>query len=273
MCADRERAKQIIRNLLNVAEDDAAAEGEINNALAFARQLMLRHQIDEGDVAKPKDEPQRSVHERAADCQYAKERADILSSKKVYWQFMLAKQLCRLIGTIRHYHDPSVRTVKVDGRVQFNKNGSARRAIGVVFYGPAEDVQDAVSLFQEWTEVIMAMARLRYTGVTRGAGRDYCEGFCRGIEAKLDDMLDAEDRKLNHTNGCKDLILADARALMVAKREQAKHYLSNECGIRLRTGAARSNYRSWDGNAFQNGKSDGKRANISRQRKPKIEGS
>jgi len=47
---DTTRIKEKIRKLLNLAEDDGAMEGEINNALNFARRLMLQHNISEEDI-------------------------------------------------------------------------------------------------------------------------------------------------------------------------------------------------------------------------------
>ena len=42
--------KEKIKKLLRVAENDAATEGEIDNAVRAARALMLKHSIEVGDV-------------------------------------------------------------------------------------------------------------------------------------------------------------------------------------------------------------------------------
>jgi len=45
-----DNVKDTIRKLLNLAENDGAADGEIDNALRFARRLMHQHHLSEEDI-------------------------------------------------------------------------------------------------------------------------------------------------------------------------------------------------------------------------------
>ena len=77
-----ERVKDTIRKLLNLAANDAATEGEVNNAIRFARKLMLEHQLSDDDC-KAGDE---SDEERIARAECQRGSVNSQSAKCSGWE-------------------------------------------------------------------------------------------------------------------------------------------------------------------------------------------
>ena len=263
--------KDRIRALLNLARDDAAAEGEINNALKFARRLMMRHNLSEDDLS-------RDPHEQAADMEYRDGRAYSEGKSLSAWECILAWAVAGLVGSVKWYHERGPREVRLnDGiRVLFGKDGKPREATPVVFYGPGDDVSDACNLFDEWREVIAAMARLRWGTALRKEGRDYAMGFTRALYQKVMEITKSE--RLISTNqqavallgeGCTAMMIHRKLDLQQAQQQKAEQWLRNERGIRLgRSGGARSGARN--GNAYAAGQSDGKASKFTRVRTKRL---
>lgn len=82
-----DRIKSRVRKLLNLANDQSAAEGEIENALRYARALMDQHHLDEADL----DEEVRE--ERMAQM-----IATCGGSKMSAWESALAHAIVKVIG-------------------------------------------------------------------------------------------------------------------------------------------------------------------------------
>ena len=95
---DLEKIKDDIRCMLNLAADDAAAEGEIENALRFAKRLMDRHNLSEDDLDA---DPEIALEE----AEFARQRVNGDSSKLATWEKMLAAHICNVIGGIDYYSD------------------------------------------------------------------------------------------------------------------------------------------------------------------------
>lgn len=243
-----------IRKLLNLAENDAAADGEIDNALRFARKLMLEHNIEEGDV--------RSVEEVAMDEEYGKSGASTLTSKLSQWEKTLSTAITELVGTVKHYSEnyPSPR------RTSLGIADGAKHAKKIVFYGPLTDAADAAALFYEWSETILAMAKLRYNGAFRGDGREYCEGFAQELWSKVRKII-AEDRQLVGPD-CTALVVSRAKDVMLAKRGKAEDWLSST-GMSLGAARRSSGRSHYNPNARSEGRADGGRADFQRNERTK----
>lgn len=256
-----DKAKDTIRKLLNLANDDSAAEGEIDNALRFARRLMLHHDLTEADVTAPRD-----PHEIAADEDYAQGATWTEGAKLSGWEGSLMNVISSLVGTVGSYYSSGPQAARTDhGTILYDEKGRPKKATKLTFYGPAADVRDAIALFDEWKTTIAAMARMKFGGVFRGPGRSYCEGFVVGMRKNVA-QIEAEERALIAGPEAQTetaLVLVRNLTIIQAKREKADEFLREECGINLGS-ARRSGGGTYHADAFGAGKRDGSRASVTR---------
>lgn len=276
MSRNIEEVKQRIRKLLNVASGNAATEGEIDNAMRFARRLMIVNQLDESDIPTTSTDP----HEAAADRETYSQTASLSISRNLSnWENDLAHVICALIGTVKFYQK-SQKVLRKTAHATLKMNdrtGRPDRATQINFYGPEEDAADASELFEEWTQLIAAMARMKYGGALRGEGRCYAEGFVAGVERSVE-SIKAEERKLidqrqtlTGVDKTTALSLVNATGLMKAKRERGSQWLADTAGVKLRN-MRRTAAPIVSSSALREGIRDGQRAGFSRTVKPKLEG-
>ena len=274
-----DRIKKNIKALLDTASDETLLEGETANALAFARRLMLKHNVDPKDL-----EEARGADEIAADVEateYGQASAALSGKNLSHWESSLGRSIARLVGTVKFYISGGVHPVRsVNGVIKMDGRNEPVYAKQFVFYGPAADSRDAASLFEEWRLLIYSLGRMKYGGALRGIGRSYCEGFAHGIASKLAASEQAEDAlALAQKSGGElpegstrsgALMVLNATAIMEAKRERADDWLRNDAGVKL--GKGRASYRNGAHNedAFGEGLSDGRKANLSRTRQGRI---
>lgn len=276
--------KRKIRGILAIGSDDSGAtEAEAANAIAFARRLMLRHQLTEQDVAQG----ERTAHEIAADTEYDTVTAYTEGAKMSTWASWLTHAINGLVGTTQCYiGDRGVTKRTEAGTIDFDDNGQEKKACEVVFYGPAEDCRDAKALFEEWSVLIAALARMKFGGALRGEGRSYAEGFATALRSKVNEMKKREREQIESAKGqtiglldaatvahgedqftrdkdCSALVVVKSNELMVAKKEQGSKWLREEKGIRLRSGGGGGGGRHHSG-AYDAGKADGRKADFSR---------
>lgn len=261
-----DEAKKTIRDLLNLANDNAAAELEAENALRFARRLMLRHNVSEEEIMKA-----QGPHERAADVEAMEYRqADVqtLNRNIHQWERTLAHAMTSLVGSVKFYIDRNKYPRMTEhGTRAFDHHGVPAWSGRFVFYGPAEDVQAATELFHEWSEIVVAMCRLRYAYVFKGEGRAYCEGFCSAVHSKVAKVHHEEQKQLEA--GTLALVLVGAKDLMKRKRDYCDTWLHKTTGIRLVSGGGRGRVNNYD-NAWHQGHQDGARANLQRRSTKKL---
>jgi len=264
MSADNDKIKDRVRKLLNLANDAGAFEGEIDNALRFARRLMLEHNITENDLGKPLD-----PHEEAARAEYAQADAFTHGENLSLWESTLMSAVCRLIGTVSSYRTRDKFQKKTGiGTLSFGPDGQPLDCTRIVFYGPLEDAKDACSLFHEWTHVIASMGRLKFGGCFRGDGRSYCEGFSRGLLEIVTKIKEEERREISYESTGRALVLRGSLDLMKAKKMLGKQWLLKSQGIKLRHTSRQGNRNN--GEAFGAGMADGRKSNFSRARTLKI---
>lgn len=265
MTASTDKIKDRIRKLLNLANDSAAFEGEIDNALRFARKLMLAHNVTEKDLQSPGD-----PHAEAAKSEYAQADAFTHGSGLSLWEGRLMDAVCKLVGSCDNYRTHERREKRTAlGTLVFDQDGNPVRTTRVVFFGPAEDARDAAELFHEWAHTIATMGRLKFGGCFRGDGRAYCEGFVKGILSVLETINQEERKEISYQSTGTALVLRHSLDLMEAKRLHAGKWLRQNEGIKLRQGGQRQGNRN-DAGAFGAGFSDGRNSNFSRARTIKI---
>jgi hypothetical protein len=264
--ADNDKIKDRIRKLLNLAKDSAAYEGEIDNAMRFARRLMLEHNIAEGDLETPSD-----PHEAAAREEYMQAEAFTQSENFSTWEGILMSAVCLLIGTIGDYRTHQKATKKTPlGTVSFDEKGKPKVGTKVVFYGPAEDARDGAAIFEEWAHVIATMARLKFGGCFRGEGRSYAEGFAYALKKNMEAIQKEERKEIEYQSTSTALVLRNSLSLMEAKKKRGAEWLRKDQGIHLRHSSGRGNHN--DPGAFAAGCADGAKSNFSRARTLKIGG-
>lgn len=243
MCAS-DKIKDRIRKLLNMAECDAAAEGEIENALRFARQLMDKHHVSTAELTE--EQLQEKMALEVATCG---------GSKMSCWESCLAHAVVETIGTIGWFIGR-----KVPKR---DKHGIMQAGMGmtqqVKFYGPDEDVALAIDMFHTLQKTIATMAKLKWGGIYRGPGRSYCEGFA----GNLSDRVSGEVRS-ERTEEC--------TAIIIRAKDVAKLWLKTEMGINLRSGKGQSRRVTHNHTAFGEGQSDGQKSSLSFTRRAKMNG-
>ena len=273
MSDDTDRIKERIRKLLQLAGDDAAMGNEIENALRFARRLMLEHHISEADLRATEAKDPHEIAAVVEATEYDRGVVQTTGSRLTAWESALVTAVCELVGTVGWYVDAR-RTlrrsphgfVQIDGRT-----GKPQTSAHLAIYGPAEDVRDALDLVSEWSLIIAGLGRLRYGGAFRGEGRAYCEGFARELLLQVFRMRDQERQAVPAEGCCSALVVANATALMDAKRARAAVYLREQLGIRLHAsggGRGGADYPE----AARRGASDGSRASFTRVRTSRLDG-
>jgi len=257
---DIEKVKDTVRKLLNLANNGAAAEGEIANAMRFAAKLMEQHQLTEEEVKLNK------VDEKILDLEnqtFAELKGWFGGYKFCEWESNAASFACAFVGGVKWYYREDV--------VERDENGIAKcwpawyghkvkTKVQVTFYGIEEDVAIAFAVYNEILMTVAAMAKLKYGGVYRGPGRNYCEGFVSGIWSKWYSDQDNQ-RKIAHqqTSNCTALAVIDSRKLIVQRKEElAIQWLSEKRGLKLGKGRARSSSGSYNREAHNEGYTDGK---------------
>lgn len=251
-----EAAKKIIRDMLRLAKDSGAAEGEIRNAVTMAKRLMDKHHLSEEDVAddiQPEDFEPLDLD----DVEFAKEATVCGANKISAWEQYLATFVIEFIGGVGCCVDPV---------------GPEKRH-ELVFFGIAEDVVLASEIFRELQAAVSEMARTRYGSLFRGDGRDYAEGFGMGLHGYLRELWPNEqyEHLLGNSNK-RAMIIANQRELICDQKKEAAEDWIEQQGFRIKEKGERRRRRtaSFNGKAFAEGKRDGRAHTPSKKRKPKI---
>ena len=121
MTIELEQAKDTIRKLLNLAADDGAAEGEVDNALRFADRLMRAHHLSEDDIGE--DDPHVDAA-REESWEFGEGEAWSTGQSFCSWEHQLAHFVNDLIGSTKYYYNPS-KIQRKDGRIIFDDGGRA----------------------------------------------------------------------------------------------------------------------------------------------------
>lgn len=236
--ADLDKVKDRIRKLLNVAENDAASQGEIDNAVRAARNMMHAYNLSEDDCTL-----QDHVSDRKGTSTGATNGV-----KVTLWQVRLSQVVCDLVGGVACYQ---------------NKNGKSRIVAGrhkqfgcFTFYGREDLAMLAAQTYEELCSTIATMGKLRYGGWARTEGAVYCEGFVQGLR----DQIQEADRLTQQTETGTALIVKST-ALIEQQRKDARRWLATEKGVKLVAGSRRTGG-SGSASTFDQGRQDGRSTNL-----------
>ncbi len=264
---DLNRVKETIRDLLNLARNDAAADGEVRNAMAFASKLMGQHNLTEEDLP--------TVDEKIIDLEKAAtgDATAYSTGRNVTgWEGQLALWVTKFVGGIRVYCKRDEQKRMSSGILALDDNGHPKLSAAFVFYGLDEDAQLGREIFEEMSVTIAAMGRLKWGGVFRGPGREYCEGFVVG----LNDMLSEARQKELELAKSQDrmgignaLVVIDKRALVVKQKSALAQRYIREKGLRLGGGRSRSSGQ-YHGDARADGRADGRKAKVGGERRKRL---
>jgi hypothetical protein len=261
MSAETNQIRNRIRLLLNLAENDAATEGEIENAIRFARRLMDAHHLSE-DECKNDPHAQAADEERGA---MGKTEALSVGESLCSWERRLSAFVKQLVGGVDCYITSSQLRRTDAGAIRYDENGRMMIKGSVVFYGLDEEARLATEIHDDLAATIAAMARLKFGGALRGAGRSYGDGFVDGLHSKL---RDAKQQDESTSSESRALVVRSAEVAK-RKRENANNWLKNECGISL-VSAGRSRAYSSNEGAYSSGHRDGRQTSVTVNRRKRI---
>jgi len=257
-----EKVKERIRCLLNTAKNDASTEGEINNALRFARNLMNKHHLSEDDLVD--GEIQTDFKKDILNAE--RSRCYVSIGGKLYkWEGLLASFVRDFVGGVGCYIDNS-KTAARDPRGMAMKDiwGEYYQGKRVCFYGLAEDAHLASEVFHELRLTICATARLKFGACYTGDGGSYSEGFVNGLFTKIEYQAKLEYQEA--TGG--GLIVIQKRDEIIKLKQSIAEEIVK--GVKIQPAPDYSGA-SGSYEARMEGFKDGKESEVERKRRLKIE--
>jgi len=234
----RDKVLERVRKLLRLS-DGSDFEGEINNAYDAAQKLIQEHQLHEGELDNKEEA-------------YGKEATFSQSANLTQWEKMLANAIKETLGSIKWYFHTKVQRKK--GGIYISD--ASRTATRLTFYGPAEDVNLAIQMFDDTVSVISTMCGLKiwHGSVFRGPGLSYCSGFAYGLYEKA--KKQNEIPVLEATHNITTALAVRHHEIMVAKQAKADDWLENSAKIKLGKPGRRTKH-NHDYEAWIEGKADG----------------
>lgn len=233
----REKIVDRVRKLLNLAANDAAAEGEIRNAMKAASKLIAQYQIEKTELEAAAEEVESTT--------YAKDFASFGSSRGAPWMGVLAMAVARAVGSVQVYASREGIKKGAFDRVEVES--------GVVFYGPDSDVLLAKEVFAEWLLVIATISVGRYGGSFRGEGREYAIGFATSLYEIAKDLYKPKPEALP---GSSSRAIVPVESALAKKREEGSAWLRSQ-GVNLGGVGKSYSVRSGSG-AYSQGRADGR---------------
>ncbi|MEQ1830639.1 MAG: DUF2786 domain-containing protein [Pirellula sp.] len=205
-----------LRALDNTAKNHASTEAEKHNALRMMQSLMLRHNLSRDDIG---------ANENLDALQFTRMACALSGRRSCAWEKSLAHYICDEILPMTQWYSGT------------NGNRSL-----IWFYGPVQDVRNAVSLFREMVVTIAAAAHLQFGGFSRGSGASYAEGYVSGLPRAKNSMEtngpSGRNTGSTDTTNCQALIAARTLAI----HSVADNWLLNECDIHLVTSRRTGRY-------------------------------
>lgn len=251
--SDLLKIKDRLVKLINLAEDDSASPGEVENAMKFSRDIMAKHNLTREDVIRDKDEIDLSKVEYG--------RREFWSAGKRFasWEAGLSSFVVRIITSVGNYVNKDQVTFRKFGMAMTEGGEPVKKQRGY-FYGAIQDVEEAISLYNELQMAIISMARYRWGGYARGDGAGYCEGFLNGLYVALNEAeknLDSQTKYYLEISGATSLALV----------KEGKNWLAKTHGVRLVQRASNGGSRKASNEAREEGRRDGKNYNYDKPNK------
>lgn len=241
MNSDLQNVKDKLVKLINLSENNAASQGEIDNALNMAAQIMARHNLTREDIDLNSATPTKNVR-------MSRGYVSCMNSNSTTWEACLARFCVEFIGNINYY--------KTYGTYGLNKEN---KITVYFFYGSEDEVEIACELFKELQEAISYMAIVRFNNFYSKKGGAYSEGFVSGLEQSYH----TEKLKLRGDSMTNALIVKSDNTSLIIK-EASKNWLASVHNIRLRTGQG-TRGASGGSDARQLGKRDGSNYSIGKR--------
>lgn len=228
----RARAISKIQKMLALTNDNAT-EGEVENAMQMAYDLMAKFAVDQSEIES--DDP--------ADTMIRDTMKSRLSGNLSRWESSLSHAVEQAVPGVNRY----IATDYEAPRFGSGDGLDSRRVTSVVWYGPADLVEIARNLMDETRAVIATLATGRYGGCYRGPGRSYAEGFAAALCRKVEEQA-RKDREQQ----------AKITAIVLASVEANQNWLATARGIRLRNRGASNSGGRHHHDAYGQGRSDGR---------------
>ncbi len=246
------RIKDKLAKLLRLGENNAASDGEIDNALTLAAAMMAKHNLTRDDIDMTQADPIARVS-------YGRHFAFSRGANLATWESVLCNFIVSFIGTVQCYLSKQM-PVRRNGIAETNGHGEPRMACGCAFYGCDEDAACAAAMFEELRDAISTMAIIRWGGWARGDGAAYAEGFAVGIQASNSRAKQA----LANSDSATSALMLVSEKNQLAIRDKAKEWLTTTTGIKVNKGRSRSFSRSGSSEARNEGRRDGSNYDVSR---------
>jgi len=246
-----DKVKDRIRKLLAIANDDSSADGEISAAMKLAEEALEKYHLDRADVEShaTTEKPHTETH--------IVENCTFHGKRMTAWESRLWVAVKKLVGSVGAY---SAKKIVPNGTFKVPE----KREV-LCWYGPAEDVAIATSLFAEWRHVIATLAIAKFRGFARNNGARYALGFAESLVDKAGEA-DQNRRKLitNATTAIVHCTFGNLGQVLDRKREAATEWLRKEQGVRPTRGSIRRcSITSNNYDAYEAGRTDGRNANFS----------
>ena len=246
------RIREKLSKLLALGENNAASQGEIDNALTMAAALMAKHNLTRDDIDMSAVDPIAKVA-------YGRHWAFSNGANLTTWEIVLCNFVMEFIGTVKSYHSKAM-PVRRNGIAETDKHGEIRTATGLAFYGCDEDAACAAEMFEELRDAAATMALIRWGGWARGDGAAYAEGFALGIQSANTKASLA----LKNGDAQTTALMLVSEKMQLAIRDKASDWLSTTHNIKIGKGRPRHFSRSGSHEARGEGRRDGSNYGVNR---------
>lgn len=252
-----EKVKARIRKLFAMAADDVSLDGEIVAAMKLAEAAMNAYHLSRADVEASAEQSSEAAPVETFDRRATSSKGVRLSP----WESTLLSAIHKLVGTTQAY---------VEGRrASFDGFTSVRHTL-LQWYGPTEDVEIAVSIFEEWQSVISTLAYGRYKSCLKGTGLQFSRGFARGL---YDQAMKVHDARHTIVTAATTAIVKHGEgtlaAVLAGKQKRSVQWLATTHQVRLVAGR-RSRATITDHDAYDAGRTMGQSMDVSVVRSKKI---
>lgn len=217
-----------VRKLLALANDERAAEGERDNALRMAHNIMAKHQLDMMDIAehlRDKEDPRGHFEEEGWN---------------LMWCNKIRMQIAKLFGA-KYFMGRKINATR----------GTHH------FVGRASGATTAM-LMSDWIIKESLRQADKYAGhrLTAG-GRAYGEGIAAILAARVSKLIKEKNDEVRESSG-RDLVV-----ILDDETEANDNYIEDVLGIKLKTRSLRKSRMDRDG--FAAGLEHGANINLSTQ--------
>lgn len=217
-----------VRKMLALANDERAAEGERDNALRMAHNLMAKYQLDMLDIdahLREKEDPRGHFEEEGWN---------------IMWCNQIRMHIAKLFGTTYY----------------MGRKINATRGVHH-FVGRASGATTAM-LMSDWIIRDALRKADKFAGHRlTSAGRAFGVGVAGELGRRVDALLEAKKQEVFETTG-KDLMLINSNEMF-----ENENYIEDVLGIKLRSRSLRRS--NLDSGGYAAGAAHGKTINLSTQ--------